>query len=253
MSETTAGPRGDDDLEELPGFQPLTAAPDDDPLPEGVTHLSDPTPPEPPPPNHRPPPAGAGTGPTTAPGPSTSSRTSTDEPSPPSGGPFDAELEERIDEALAGLAGGLFQLAGIGVNRATQRKRPGSRLWIPTEAETQTFGDALGRIAGRRVPEEMVTDDAGDLLVAGSTLLGYGMHNALGITGDELEARMAGEPAYTPPQPAPPAPTTAPPPRAAAVVVQPQPQAAPAASEAVPPPDDPTTAPPPPAVIDPGI
>ena len=262
MSETTgaAAPPETDDLEELPGFTPLRTQPSNDPLDPEATHLEDLSrSPEPPPPGHPPRHAAGETGPGPS-GATPSSRTSTDDAAAAAGP--DPELEEQIDEALAGLAGGLFMLGGLGVNKVTQRKRPGSTLWVPTQAEAESFGNALGRIAGRRVPEELIDDDMGDLIVAGGTLLGYGMHNALGITGAELEAGAAASAPTYDRTPQAPAPATAPPPRQPARVVQ-QPPAAPPPAPGppdppdvvrdLPAPDDPTTSPPPPTVIDPGL
>jgi len=116
------------------------------------------------------------------------------------------------------------------VNKAAQRRsHTNTRLWLATEEEAQAFGDALGRIAARRIPEELAgaDSDGADLIVMGATTLGYVVRNGMGVD-DQAAARIAEGLPPTPPAPAPPSSTPPPPaPAPAPVSVQPTSQGPP--------------------------
>jgi hypothetical protein len=162
-------------------------------------------------------------------------------------------IDPEVDEALAGLGAGAFHVLGVMVNKAAQRRNhSNTRLWLATEDEANAFGDALGRIAARRVPEELADGDGADLLVMGSVALGYGIRNGMGVADND--PRLTGEappaPAHSSESPAP-----APPPPERRTMVQPVQQGPmdivqtpPASSYGAEP-----ASPPPPDVIDPGI
>lgn len=201
-------------LAEVPGFR-QPASPDQGPHPDELS----PTP-EPSATSSRSE-AASPSSPTDAPGdPSRSTTASTevpDLPPPPPPAPLSAELEEELEN----LAGGLFELGGMVMNRVSRARRPGipSRLWLVSEQEAEDFGAAAGRIAGRRVPEELKSGDGADVLIMGSVLLGYGMRNVSGVTVPEPAGGGAGSPTTAEPPPTPPpaagsvsAPPAAPPP-----------------------------------------
>ena len=98
-----------------------------------------------------------------------------------------------VDEALAGYGAAGFMLATAAINKAAEARthQPTSR-WLATEEETQRFGDALGRIAGRRVPDELTeSGDAVDYLIMGEVALSYGLRTVLNLSAEEAVA--AGE------------------------------------------------------------
>lgn len=103
--------------------------------------------------------------------PRTSSRTST-------------ELPGEATEALAGVFTGLAELAGLGLNRATRRR---DDRWLLTDDEATGLGDALSRIAARRIPEELIEEENGDLFTVGAITVGYGMRNLMGVTASDVE------------------------------------------------------------------
>lgn len=183
-------------------------------------------------------------------------------PSPPTSG----DITEAVGDALDNLAGDAFEVAGVLINKAFRaRTKTESTLWLVSPEESTAFAEAAGRIAARRLPEELKAEgDASDMLVMGAVALGYVAHNAMGIAGAELAAAQellmapgtqaapapAPAPVATPPSPvAPPAPIPAQP--AATVRTQ--------ASSATSP-DEPqgsygqvAATPPPPSVITPSI
>jgi len=106
----------------------------------------------------------------TPPGPSTTSSPSTPaSPGPPPGAPADssrstkastdhddrpAQLSEELRDELENFSGGLFELAGLAVNKMMKaRTRSNTRLWLVTDDEAEAFAAPAGRIAARRVPE----------------------------------------------------------------------------------------------------
>lgn len=166
-------------------------------------------------------------------GASTSSGTAfTDEPPPPPPRPT-VSVSAELAAELENFSGGLFELAGLAANRLVRaRQHSNTRLWLVTEEEAQDFGAAAGRLAARRIPDELKEGDGADVLIMGSVLLGYGTRNVMGVTGPDLAAaaeRPAGSPTG---REAPAAPAQQPPPP-------------PAYAEELPPPAAP--APPPPA------
>lgn len=244
---------GGDDLEAIPGFRRL--APDDPLLETPVPDLdrsATPAQPTTSTPNH--PYLSEPTRPT-PPSSSTSSTTSSDRLGSSQTGDdpqTSHDIAPEVDEALAGLGYGAFHVAGVLVNKAAQkRSHSNTRLWLATEDEATAFGEALGRIAGRRVPEELAGEDSdgADLIVMGATALGYVVRNGMGVDIEEAERIANGEPptAQQPPAPAPP---PQPAPAERRVMVQPAQQGPPPAVH-FDRPEEP--APEPPSVIDPGI
>jgi hypothetical protein len=197
-------PQDAGELGALPQFAP--GSPDDPPLthpeaettpPPPSTSSSPPTPPRQPP--DRP-----------ATSPKTSSTTSS----------------EDLDEGLANVAGGGLVIGGALLNKWHQKRNrtTGSRVWLPTDDEVQTFGEAAGRIAARRVPDEIKEGDGADIITMGGVLMAYAARNALGISDQDMAHAAdpdAPAPAVAPEpgQPYSPAPyvepPTAPPPREA--------------------------------------
>ncbi len=171
----------------------------------------------------------------TLPGPSTTSSPPTSaSPSPPAGAPDDSsrsttgstdedhpvKLSEELRDELENFSGGLFELAGLAVNKMMKaRTHSNTRLWLVTEDEAEAFAAPAGRIAARRVPEELQEGDGADALIMGSVLLGYGMRNLTGVTDEELARREGAVPAESWPAeqaaPPPPPPPPAPPPTTA--------------------------------------
>ncbi len=198
-----AGRPEDDGLEAVPGFRTLSPTdPSRNPTPRDLDPAAtlDPSTTSPPSPS-------SPTSPTRPipPSASTSSTTSTDADGD-DGGRQPPEISEELDEALAGLGAGAFHVAGVLVNKAAQRRsHTNTRLWLATEDEAQAFGDAMGRIAARRVPEELAGDtDGADILVMGATALGYVVRNGMGVDLDEAERIAAGIPAdHSSPAPVP--------------------------------------------------
>lgn len=231
-----------EEIEDLPGFSQPPQQPTKDPLDPAVTQLTQPESPnqdqgrpsvsgshETPDPSQRPP---------ARPTNSTSSTTFSD-----------------VEDALAGYGASIFMLATMGINRASARRtgQPTTR-WLATDDEAGRFGEALGRISARRVPEELVDNgDTADYLIMGEAVLTYGIRASLGLSAEEAMAAAA---AYaqqpSPPPPGPGAqqdftpPPTAPEPRAH-VVTDPGAEAVDNRFGAVP------ATPPPPTVIQPGI
>jgi hypothetical protein len=81
---------------------------------------------------------------------------------------------------------------GIGANRL-YRARTGEQTarWMLTEDEAQEIGGALARMAARRVPEQLVEGENGDLLVIAATSLGYVLRNALDLSEELVAAAEA--------------------------------------------------------------
>jgi hypothetical protein len=145
------------------------------------------------------------------------------------------------------MASGIVKLAGIALNGVLRRKQ-GDGLWLTTPLEEETMGSAVANIAARRVPEELVDGDGGDVLALGVTAVGYGMRNAMGVTAEMLAAHERGE---TPPAPAPEAPGPAGPPVMAPKRAEGPPAAPPSAARTLLDAVTPTAAPP--SVITPDI
>lgn len=174
---------------DLPGFRPSTT-PEEDLHPDETTQ---------------------------SPGPDTTSGQPTEDPSPPAGAQRPASersspvsISAELHDELENLTGGVFELAGVAINRLVKiRSRSNTRLWLVTEEEAEDFGTAAARILERRVPEELAEGDGADVLIMGSVLLGYGMRNFSG----QPAAIPAGTEDLRDISRAEPAPTTAPPPR----------------------------------------
>lgn len=134
-------------------------------------------------------------------------------------------ISDELHAELENLTGGVFELAGVAINRVVKmRSRSNTRLWLVTEEEAEDFGTAAARILERRVPEELAEGDGADVLIMGSVLLGYGMRNAAGQAAPVPEGTEA-PPSYAGPPPASqPPPQSAEPPQA-----QPSAAASPAA------------------------
>ena len=213
MPSQPKSPRADQ--ADLPGFAPLQG--------------NDQTPPDPP---ESPTPSTASSRQPPYREPASTVPDSASQPSPISISPEDFEDE------LTNLGANAFELGGIAINRFMRKRNrtPLSTLWLATDDEAEAFGGAVSRMALRRVPEELRQGDPADLIVMGSVVVGYAMHNMAGVDGATMEhPQRPGEhsppPTQAPPPPAPPAPTPGP--------------TAPVEAE----PATPT----PPSVIDPGI
>lgn len=224
-----SSPQPSEDLEAVPGFAPADQdlALEDLEIPSLSTASNRPSPPQSPS-EHSPPE-------TTS---STSSRASTAR--------SDAAVE--IDRTIVELFAGLAHLAGILANKIVRaRTHTDTRLWLMTDEEAQGLGEPLGRMSARRVPDQLVDGDGGDLLEAGAVALGYAMHNAVGISGADLEARRRGDVIDVPSAPVAPPPAPAPPPPAPAAAAPEQPTVVAVATHPV---EGVTRAePPPPSVI----
>jgi hypothetical protein len=186
------------DLDQIPGFAQTSSPeefthPDSSPM-EGpdLTTMS-----APPPPSHR-------ADVPAAKSPGTSSPVSID-----------------VADELENLGGTLFEGFGVVMNKTMNKRNhtPRSTLWLVSQEEAEAFGAAAARVAERHLPEELTDGDGGDALVMASVVFGYAMHNAMGITWDDLQNGTQLGPQPDAPAPGP-VPTTAPPPRA---VPQPQP------------------------------
>jgi len=116
--------------------------------------------------------------------------------SPPSSSDDDEafELDADLVAGLEQTGVGLAHLAGIGVNKLARRPQ-GDHRWFMTEDEAGTIGGALARIAARRIPDELTEGDGEELVTIAGTLVGYGMRNAMGITGEQLAAAQPQAPA----------------------------------------------------------
>jgi hypothetical protein len=190
-------------LDDLPGFRSPPSSPmdphPDESLPDQSTTSS------PPAPN----PSSATAGQSGAPGPSSTGSIDDDEPPKR---PDPANISQELRDELENFSGGLFELAGLAVNRLVRaRTHSQTRLWLVTDEESETFGSAAGRIVGRRIPEELAEGDGADALIMGSVLLGYGTRNVAGVTDAEQSAAAVPAQAAAPPPPPASAPAAAPP------------------------------------------
>lgn len=123
--------------------------------------------------------------PPSAPGTSTnpSSRTSTSEPS------FVDSVAHTGGEVTDALAFPAVRALGILANRTyVRRTLDYSDRWLFTEEESGALAGALGRIAARRLPEQLVEGEGGDLLVIVGVTGGYLVRNALGISEAQVQA-----------------------------------------------------------------
>lgn len=100
------------------------------------------------------------------------------------------EPDPELQDGLAYLAGGLFELVGHFLNRMVRirRRQPQSTLWLVSDEEAEAFAAPMARIAERRLPDELKGGDAKDLIIAGSVAVEYSTHNAAGIPGVEPRA-----------------------------------------------------------------
>jgi hypothetical protein len=202
----------DEETEDLPGFSPPREGPGPDTLDPEATAIS----------SH---PSQTGEGRPTITGHDVDS--SEAEPPRPSRPPSSTTSSEEVDEALAGYGTTGFMVATAALNKfMEQRTRQRTTRWLATEDEAQAFGDALGRIASRKVPAELVEKgDTADLLIMGDVLFGYGARTILNLSPDEAvaaaqawveeQAAQAKRPEEGPQQGTPP--PTAPPPRSVQV------------------------------------
>lgn len=194
------------ELGELPGFRARVAAQEGEtePHPDELSPSPGPSATSPPPATSSP------SQPEELPGDTSRSSTGSIDDDPPP-----VAISADLATELENFSGGLFELAGLAVNRvARARQKSNTRLWLVTEEEAEDFGAAAGRIAARRIPDELKEGDGADALIIGSVLLGYGMRNVAGVTGPELDQAtrpapplpdLAAERQAAPPPPAPPA------------------------------------------------
>lgn len=128
-------------------------------------------------------------------------------------------IVEEFSEELGSLAGGAFEMLGVGMNKVMARRtRTRSTLWLATDDEIAVFGEAAGRIADRKIPDSLKEGDIGDAIIMGGVIVQYAGRNLAGITREELERGAVPAIAYdqAPPAPSPPTypgPPTAPAPR----------------------------------------
>lgn len=212
----------DPDLDELPGFA-QAPIPDGDPLED--EQLLEPE-------SLQASPAPSTT--STSPSPPPSVPASSPTPSPSTTG--STEPDQELAEGIEFLAGGLFELFGQTMNRMARVRRRGqhTQRWLVTDEEAEAFAAPAARIAERRLPEELKSGDAKDVIVMSSVALEYGVRNMA-----DLESLQPPAPA---PQPTPrlhedgpPPPAPAPQPEAAVMPAQAQPSAAAEAAPLVPP------------------
>lgn len=154
----------------------------------------------------------------TSPHPPTSStpppnpfREPTDQPPPRSTSSSTASSDD-VDKAFDQLGSGLATMGGALLNKATQRKgkAPHDR-WLMTEEEANGIGGALGRLAARRVPEELKEGDNAEVLELVTVGGAYIARNAVGLTPTEMAtAAHAATSSPRPPAPAPAHPPAAP-------------------------------------------
>lgn len=86
----------------------------------------------------------------------------------------------------------LVMALGVVVNRGYYRRTgEASRRWLFTEEEATALAGALGRISARRLPEQLVDGEGGDLFVIVGVTGGYLVRNALGITEAQMTAAAA--------------------------------------------------------------
>jgi hypothetical protein len=162
----------DETIEDLPGFSQPPQQPTADPLDPTVSQLHDPQSQEP----NRPRVSGDPESPS-SPSSSSGARTGTS-----------STTFSDVEEALAGYGVSGFFLASVGIDNLTSRRRktPPTGRWLATEEEAERFGDALGRIAARRVPEELVDKgDTADYLIMGEAILTYAIRAGLGLSADQ--------------------------------------------------------------------
>jgi hypothetical protein len=70
-----------------------------------------------------------------------------------------------------------------------KRTKTRTNRWLATEEETQAFGEALGRIASRRIPDELAEKgDTADYLILGEVVFNYGLRTVLNMTPEEAAA-----------------------------------------------------------------
>lgn len=166
--------------------------------------------------------------------PPTPSPTPTSPPPPPSGpasttSPSStASTSERPDPGAVGISAGvgavggevvdamalpLVQALGVLVNRTyTRRTGDYSPRWLFTADESEALAGALGRITARRLPEQLVEGEGGDVFLIIGVTGGYLVRNAIGITEAQMAAAAASRdegPGPAPASPPPPAPPRA--------------------------------------------
>jgi hypothetical protein len=163
-------PQEAEELEDLPGFAPTTSDPligDED----GDASLSTPASPGPEttsiPPSHpdeeqR--------------GRSRSHRSST------------TSTDNVFSHALPELGVQLALALGALLNKLARRRRPSTELWLMTEEEARGIGGSLGRIAARKAPEDLVSEEASDVVELAGATLGYGIRNTLGVSASDMAA-----------------------------------------------------------------
>jgi hypothetical protein len=118
-------------------------------------------------------------------------------------------------------------LATAALNKlAEARTKQKTTRWLATQDEVEAFGGAAGRVARRRVPQELLdsNENAADFIIMGEVVVTYGARTLLNLSPEEaaqaaqeyIEAQARPAPAPGPeegPQAAAQAPPTAPAPR----------------------------------------
>lgn len=133
----------------------------------------------------------------TSPPPSTSS-TRPPITDPPTESPSTAKttssspVSSDVLEGFEQLGTAVAATSGIALNRLTQRRgRAPHRRWLMTEDEAKGIGGAMGRLLAKRVPEELVDGDGGEVLELVTVGGAYLVRNALGVTDEEIDAANA--------------------------------------------------------------
>jgi len=147
-------------------------------------------------------------------------------PEPPASSTSPSSTTSTSEPEAVGIAAGVGAVAGdvvdaaalpavlalgLAANRLYQRRTGDrSQRWLFTEEESQALAGAVGRITARRLPEQLVEGEGGDVLLIVGVTGGYLVRNALGVTEAQMRAA-AGEPAPgQPPAPVPDHPVTPP-------------------------------------------
>lgn len=177
------------DLEALPSFQRRSTRVDGAPLEDLDELLEDPAPgptsPPAAPPTTSSTPSSPPTPAASSPTPQSSSTGSTD-PSPSE--PLREIADGAIDSVAQIITPGIA-LLGVGANRL-YRRRTGipDRRWALTKGEAEGLGEALARIAARRIPEEITEGENGDYLALVAIGSSYLLRNILNLDAEDLAA-----------------------------------------------------------------
>ena len=184
---TPAGPSSKSDLASPPRFLHGSTTDDDGLPPEPLTGDQGPETVEPDPTS-----PGAASPSTSSSAPTTPRDTARPEnPSPPSSTTSSSDVGRTIGAEAVEVVSKVTMPAvlslGIGANRLYRsRTGIGDRRWLLTEAEASDLAGAFSRILTRRVPEELIEGENGDLLTIVGTTAGYLIRNVLNLTEEQM-------------------------------------------------------------------